>query len=289
MGVWWKYLQDQFDFNNQLNRRIVDILTHDTFGPLLRENNIPDCNVARTVCQLGGSAALDQALHDLFGKKLKDVWNDFCVSSTMLRNNTSIPAKWRNYFPYWIYNTQYAGFDELVAATATLIDPATSDFWERLDKNLPIPASYGLGTFTGQTLVPALPTHFESNARAFSSYSFNVPQTGRSTISVTAPLGEWKITLVQFTSDGTSQGSFIADGPHDLSSNDTYVFNIANHNPPFTQTGNIRLICTNTTFNSTGTLLSDYFQTETDNARIVIDAPVTALVEETENALALVP
>lgn len=274
MGVWWKYLQDQFDFNNQAMRRAADILASETLGPLLKENQVPDQYATFPVNSAGGNAALDQALKELFNKNLKDVWNDYCIALTMIRNNTSIPAQWRHYFPYWIYNTEYSGYPQIVNAMAPLGNTQFANFWEVMDENGTIPANYST-PYTGQTFIRTLPSHFDVQANPLRAYAFNVTRpsdNGPSSINVSVPYGEWKVTLVQFTSDGTQQGSFIADGPHTVTSNDSIVFDMANHSPAFSQTGNIRLICVNTTFDSTGTELSDYFTPEAPNARIVIDA-----------------
>ncbi len=278
MGLWWKYIQDQFDHNNQVMRRTMDVLTSKTLGPLLEKNNIPDSFAADPVNRAGGSAALNRALGDLFDKNIKDVWNDYSVSITLLRNNTSIPEQWRNYFPYWIYNTQYAGFNKIVDSTAAFGAAQFADWWEKMDDNAVIPASYNT-PYTGETFIPTLPEHFEADAFALSTYAFNVTKPsegGPETITVTVPEGEWRVTLVQFTSDGTSVGSFIADGSHTLvaGSNDTITFDVANHSPAFSDSGNIRLICVNTTFDSNGKHLEDYFTEEAPNGSIVIDAPL---------------
>jgi hypothetical protein len=279
MGIWWKYLQDQFDFNNQVMRRTMDILSSDTMGPLLRKNHFPDSITGNPVNDVGGSVALDRALRDLFGKNIKDVWNDYSISITLFRNNTSIPPQWRHYFPYWIYNSDYSGYDKIVAATAPFGLQAFANWWEQMDENEVIPAAYNT-PYTGETFIRTLPEHFETDALTLRTYAFNVTRPnegGPSTINVTVPQGEWRVTLVQFTSDGTPVGSFIADGPHTLiggGSNNTLTLNVAGHNPAFSETGNIRLICVNVTFNGNGKSLDEYFTEETPNGRIIIDAPV---------------
>ncbi len=96
MGMWWKYIQDQFDYNNQVMRRTMDVLSSKTLGPLLDKQKIPDSFAVNPVNDVGGTAALNQALDELFGKNIQAVWNDYSVSIAMLRNNTSIPEKWRN-------------------------------------------------------------------------------------------------------------------------------------------------------------------------------------------------
>ncbi len=283
MGIWWKYLQDQFDYNNQVMRRTMDVLSSDTLGPLLEQNNIPDSFAALPVNDVGGSAAIDRALKDLFRKNIKDVWNDYSISITLLRNNTSIPAEWRHYFPYWIYNTEYSGFNKILETTALYGLEQFADFWEKMDTNGVIPADYNT-PYTGETFIRTLPEHFETDALALRTYAFTVPNPsdgGPESITVSVPTGEWRVTLVQFTSDGTAAGSFIADGPHTLTSggSDTITFDVAGHSPAFSDTGNIRLICVNVTFDATGKQLEEYFTEEVPNASIVIDAPLPPVMQ----------
>lgn len=286
MGIWWKYLQDQFDFNNQVMRRTMDVLSSDTLGPLLRKNDFPDSlAVLSPVNYVGGSAALDRALRDLFGKNLKDVWNDYSISITMLRNNTSIPAQWRHYFPYWIYNTEYDGYDKLVTATVPFGLEAFANWWEQMNDNDIIPPEFRTA-YTGETFIRTLPEFFETDALSFRTFAFNVihpSEGGPNKIKVQVPQGEWRVTLVQFTSDGTPVGSFIADGPHTLFGGDSINFNIANHSPAFSESGNIRLICVNVTFDGTGKTLSEYFTEETPNGHIIIEAPSSSLAKKKQS------
>ncbi len=157
-----------------------------------------------------------------------------------------------------------------------------------MDDNAVIPADYNL-PFAGETFIRTLPEHFETEALALRTYTFNVTKPnneGPETITVTVPKGEWRVTLVQFTSDGTPAGSFIADGSHTLvaGGNDTITFDIANHSPAFSDSGNIRLICVNTTFDSNGKHLEDYFTEETPNASILIEAPLLVQVDAQKNS-----
>lgn len=277
MGMWWKWLQDQFDHNNQVMRRTMDVLSSEMIGPLLEANDIPDTLTVNPVSAVGSSAALDRALRDLFNKNIKDVWTDYSISATLLRNNTSIPPQWRTYYPYWMFNTKYNGFNKIFDVTALYGTSQFADWWEKMENNAVIPANYNT-PYTGQTFIPTLPNLFETSALSLSTYAFNVTrpsQGGPASIKVTVPTGEWRVALVQFTSDGTQVGSFIADGPHVVSASgtNTITFNVAGHSPAFSDTGNIRLVCVNVTFNGTGQQLSEYYTVETPNASIKIEAP----------------
>lgn len=276
LGMFWKYIQDQFDFNNQVMRRTMDILSSETHGPLLKANDFPDAAsfLSSAINPDGGSAALQQSLLELYGRDIKDVWNDFSISMVLLRNNTSIPAQYRSSFPYWIYSSEYtAGYPIIVEGMTADGTARFSDWWEKFDTNGIIPANYGTAAYTGETFVRTLPETFTDSIPNLKTLSFNVPHDANnvpSTITVTITAGEWRLTVVQFTSDGTEVGSWIQDGPHTAFAGDVVVFDIANREEEFTTEGNIRLVCANVTFTATGTTLEDYFQPEADSGTITI-------------------
>lgn len=268
LGLFWTYLRDQYDYNNQIMRRTMDILTNKTLGPLMRENDFPDGFANLPINKVGGSAAMNIALKELFCKNIKDLWNDFSISLVLMRNNTSIPKQWRNYWPFWIYNTQYSGYNQLVDSANVFGAGQFINWWERLDSNDVIPANYRT-PYTGETFIRTLPSSFSSDATSLQSFSFNVPHETNN-ISVNIAQGEWRITLLQYTSDGTMEGSFIVDGPHTLKDGQSINFNVAAHNPAFTSNGNIRLVCANVTFDGKGNTLAEYFTEEAPNGSIAI-------------------
>lgn len=280
-GMFWIYLRGLFDFNNQVMRRIADILTSETAGPLFKANDFPDTLVFQSptiVNNSGGSAALDQALTELFAKNVKDVWNDFSIALTMLRNNTAIPAEYRMNYPLWMYNTQYAGYPLIYASMSTAITllgapiplEPFAPWWEMLDTNAVIPANWFSG-LTGETVLRTLPASFSASIKDLHSVSFNVPHS-LTTITITITAGEWMLTLFQFTSDGTQVGSWIQDGPFTIVGAGVHVFTVTGHIPAFTATGNIRLTCANVSFSGTGNVLADYFSPEPNTGSISITA-----------------
>lgn len=269
MGMFWKYTHDQFDFNQQLQRRAGDILTSETLGPLLQSNSIPDLYATFPINRTGGSAALRDSLQQLFGRNIKDLWNDFSIAMVLMRNNTSIPSQYQVGFPYWIYDSQYAGYLVLQSSLTFLGTPQFADWWEKLDDNQIVPANYGVTIATGQTFIRTLPQNFTTNLKNLTTVSFTVPNN-LNTVTVNITAGEWRITLLQFTSDGTPVGSFIIDGPHAILGAGSHVFNISTHIPAFTANGSIRLVCANVTFSGTGTTSADYFSPEPTTGSISI-------------------
>lgn len=278
ISLFWIYCRTLFDFNNQLARRVSDILTSETAGPLLRANDFPDTFEAPIINNTGGNAALNQALGELFGFNVKDVWNNFSIALTLLRNNTSIPSVFRTNYPFWMYNTAYSGYPQLVSAIAVsdLIGPVPipivpfANWWEKTETNQTIPPNW-FTAFPGETVIRTLPPSFSANLKNLHTVSFNVPHS-LTTITITITAGEWRLTLFQFTSDGTQVGSWIQDGPVTIVGAGVHVFTVTGHIPAFTATGNIRLTCANVSFSGTGNILADYFSPEPNTGSISIIA-----------------
>jgi hypothetical protein len=269
--LFWNYLREQFDFNNQTIRRTIDILANETAGPLLKANNFPH-SIFAVINNTGSSFAFKKALKELFNKDIRDVWNDFSISLVLLRNNTSIPVAYRHKYPYWTFNSQYVGYPTIFSNYSQFNSSQYASWWEMMENNGTIPANWGT-PYTGQTVVRTLPSNFSANVKNLMTLSFNVPKN-LSTVTVTVTAGEWRITLLQFTSDGTPVGSFILDGPHAILNAGVHVFNIATHVPAFTPTGNIRLVCCNVTFSGTGNQLSEYYSSEGTSGSISIVSTV---------------
>ncbi len=270
MGIFWKYLQDQFDFNNQLMRRSQDILLSETLGPLAKSNDFPDLTLLFYSNNNGVSASLDQALRELFNKNLKDVWTDFSVSSVFLRNNKSIPDQYKNYWPYFIYDSRYVGYSQIFQAASNSNRSQFANWWELLDTNGIVPANWGAvgGAFRGQTFVRTLPPVFDASIPDLRTVAFNVPNTTNS-ITVTITAGEWRIILCQFTPDGTETGLWAQEGPIEIigSGNVTFTPSLI---PGFTSTGNTRLVCVNVNMTGDGRSLADYFSAQENTGTINI-------------------
>lgn len=268
-GLFWKYLQDQFDYNNQSMRRTMDILTNETLGPLAQSYNFPKTAVPYPN-NTGGSYALLKSFSELFNKDIKDVWNDFSVSLVLLRNNTSIPHKYRTYFPFWLYNTQYPGFGTVFDSASLLSAGQFADWWEKMDTNQIIPSDWNTASYpsqyVGQTALETL-TDISFSLKNLMSYSFNVLHS-TDNIKIKVTRGTWRITLLQFTSDGTAVGSFKEYIANIVEGDPEYIFPVSSLG--FTESGNIRLVCCNLTFFGTGSSLEDYFSPEVSTGTISI-------------------
>ena len=250
-SLFWKYMAMQFDYNYQVLRRVSDILTNETAGPLAKTKNFGRMIQWGPTNPAGGSLALNQALNEIHSKNIQDIWTDFSISLVLLRNNTSIPTQYRNNYPYWIFNSEYAGYSTIYDALVIDGGEQFANWWEKLDKNEVIPSSWTsiYADYTGQTVIRNLPLSFNTDTTDLQTFAFTVVP-GTTTITVKTDLGEWRVILVQFTSDGTPVGIWRQDGVHSLNAGDTHVFDL--EDADFTETGLIRLVCVHVSLTDQG-------------------------------------
>jgi len=163
VGVFWKYLQSQFDTNNQISRRVYDIVENNPnyLGKLFKLNNLFTGTYADVYTNYAGVLlAHSQAVNELYNLNFKDVYFNFTVAMAFMRNNTSIAQEYRVGFPYWVYNTNYVGYSQILTSIfPTYGDTIGSDFWNYINDNLIIPANYetiytGLQLFDNWVLRP---------------------------------------------------------------------------------------------------------------------------------------
>ncbi len=257
MSFFWQYLKEQFDHNHQVMRRLNDLLsTKEIVNLYLQQDCIPNYSTN----YVGTALNLDRALNELFGRNLRTTFFNFCVSMMLLRNNISIPREYQTDFPYWMNNSAYAGIAEWTAASAAQ-GPSLPyiTWWETLDKNLVVPPTYTgnpipPGT-VGETFFKTLPSSVTLEANDLTMFGYSVPNTIQ-TININVTSGNWMFALLQFTSDNTPVGKFIFDGPHTVNGTGTLSFQVSNHVPAFTETGIIKLVCSNTTVSDSGDLMN---------------------------------
>jgi hypothetical protein len=131
-GHFWRYVATQFDKNYQAMRRMGEILVSETLGPMAAAAGYPD-NAANYIAlnYVGTAYAFDKALTQLFGRTYADVLTDFAISSTMFRNNTAIPAKWRHEYPFWLASTSYtAGYNHFLSYAGVY-----ANWWDQMNTN----------------------------------------------------------------------------------------------------------------------------------------------------------
>jgi hypothetical protein len=150
-----------------------------------------------------------------------------------------------------MYNSQYSGYPQILQAAITTGLAQFANFWEQLQNNAVIQPNQIRGpmdpSMIGETMIQTLPESIDIFTVDLSNYSYFVPHE-TTNIQISVNFGEWKFSLLQFTSDGTEAGQFIIDGPHSVNvaeGEDPILvnFDVASHVPAFTPTGNIYLVC----------------------------------------------
>lgn len=237
-SIFWRYMATQFDYNYQVMRRMSDILSNATINPLLAENGVPFALAAYGyggqvgINPAGPLLALAQALNELHGRNVQDVFADYAVSLAMLRNNSSIPAPYRHQYPYWLSSPSYPFNEDL-----SLPFPEYATWWQDYQDNIVLPEGYAFPQYDGQTFIPTLDQDIDQYPmQDMTMLIFEVPQgTNFVDIHVT---GQWRLAMVQFTSDDTPVGDFQMLGQFVNNGGQT-LFDVSE----LTGTGPIRLVC----------------------------------------------
>ena len=274
-SLFWSFL-NYFDPNKQVMRRIPEILDAEKLAPLLLNGNHSSFGPVRQQPpnNTGVMQAMDQALRELYGMTLPDLWHDFGVCSTMMRNNTSIPQKYRHNYPFYLFSEDYSDFTLL---SDRLGSANLANWWKILDTAGSLKNRLS-GVFGGQVFTRELPLNYiNEDVYDMRNLCFSIP-AGTTEVTVDVPRGLWRVTMTQFTSDGTSVGTFIQDpavGDYiDLQPGGSHTFDLTSMN--YTNSGVINLICSNVSIMSAGGL-RDYYDELRLSGEIEItrDGPAT--------------
>jgi hypothetical protein len=258
-------------------RRVPEILDGEKLAPLLLDGGHSSFAPTRFGIisnNTGVMQAMDQALRELYGKNLADLWHEFGVCSTIMRNNTSIPEKYRHNYPFYLFSNDYSNFPLL---STRLGSDNLANWWKILDTADSLKNRLS-GVFGGQLFTRELPLSY-INEEVFDmrNLCFSIP-SGTTEVTVDVPRGIWRVTMTQFTSDGTSVGTFVQDpavGDYiDLQPGGSHTFDLNAMN--YTNSGIINLICSNVSLMSAGGL-RDYYDELRPSGEIEItrDGPAT--------------
>ena len=125
-----------------------------------------------------------------------------------------------------------------------------------MDNNEEIPADWKTSA-TG-TMIATLPEEgFSSEANDLSCFTFSIPHETNQVI-IDIGTGEWNVSVVQFTSDGTPVGEWIQDPIRNLGPGGNTVFDIAAHVPSYNANSDIYLVCSHVSLTDLGGLNNYY-------------------------------
>ena len=243
-GMFWYWLKQRYDPLYQAMRRSRDIMatTWQTFQAQIEK-------LPQNLVFYGGTNRLSvkQALQELNGLDLSLVYRDFAIVLSLLRNNGSIPAQWRTYFPLWMAQRAYPDARKVSAISSS----AVQFWWEEFDKNInPSPASLNVsnpliapgGRYPTFMLQLAGPSVVEMTVQDLSSNIFVVNRETVSTVKVNNTKGRIVVTMHLFISNIPDvNGTFIVQGPFELAEGGDHTFRVAD----FVGAGLLRLVVSN--------------------------------------------
>ena len=246
-GLWWYWLMRKYDPEHQVMRRTNDIMA--TKWQVFQEQIE---KLDQNWLFYGGANRLSaqQALLELHGLDFSEIYPDFAISLSLLRNNQSIPEQWRSEFPFWMAQPDYSYAIDVAGLT-----PEVAFWWHEFDNNInPYPASQRVSspviapggrfpTFLIQLDGSTLGIPYIMAVEDLSSNIFVVDPTTIEIVTVENELGRITVTMHQFTpTEGPDfGGTFTSQGPFELADGETQTFNVRN----FTDVGLIRLVVSN--------------------------------------------
>lgn len=172
-GFAFRYFTDHYDPNNQIIRRSNEINICNM--KVMTDNGFTSLLDSLYPCVNSSKFSYAQALWEVSsangaGKELPTGYSEYALSTLFLRNNNSIPVKYRYLFPIWLTN-KHNQFSSVLGQCATALDPLYPQIlggclWSDIDESTPIyTEKYGrAATFTGsfsffdaETVIPFWP------------------------------------------------------------------------------------------------------------------------------------
>ena len=143
-GEMYRYIIDQYDNANQVQRRIADILQV-TACKVMADNNMPlySPNLSVRINNVVANFAMKQALSELCSKDLSVVFSDHAVATMFLRNNAAIPTQYRTKTPYWGLWNEHNKYNAILSAENDAIPSfyyqhTTLSAWSDIDETNPL-------------------------------------------------------------------------------------------------------------------------------------------------------
>ncbi len=253
-GQWWQWFAKKYDPLYQVMRRTNDIMatTWQQFQSQIEQ-------LQQNWQFYGGANRLSakQAMFELYNLDFSDVYRDYAISLSLLRNNDSIPSQYQSEFPFWMSQPAY------VDASNVTNSAAYQFWWQEFDTNAnpstasragtsPVIAPGGrFNTYLIQLPVEAggVGIPYNISLEDLSSNMFVVDRNSISTVEVQNTLGRIVVSMHLYTPNiPDNNGTFYIEGPFELSVNDSHVFNLAD----FVGSGLVRLVVSNVSITDFG-------------------------------------
>ena len=180
-SIFYSSVALKYDQTQQILRRKNELACPIVNKVLYENGFIEASEITYSVAILNGSISklcYAQALYEVTGLTLAKVYSDFAISSVFLRNNSSIPDKYKTLLPVWIWgstNTASSKICDNLGAKPGLnpVRVKNINFWTDLDRSLPLAYdNYGFpssvtdyGRSDTHTMIPFWPRAAADNAK----------------------------------------------------------------------------------------------------------------------------
>jgi hypothetical protein len=171
----------KYDQTHQILRRKQE-LTSPVVNKVLYDNGVIEAITISFNAQIA-KHLYAQALYEVTGLSLDKVYSDYAISSAFLRNNASIPDKYKTSLPVWIWGSTNTAATTIAVGLGTPgglneFPLKNINFWTDFDRSLPLASDkYGFSITStssvsadyrasdAQTIVPFWPRDASGNAK----------------------------------------------------------------------------------------------------------------------------
>ena len=152
-SMFYNYIVDHYDTNQQSERYFNDLLQQKLKEGLI-DAGFPSWKQMYGCSIKVSHHALDTAIKTITAaqgseKSLATVYTDFVVATALLRNNSTIPDKYKSLLPYWVFNRDAPWITKLGEVSASLC-PNDSLTWSDALDGTPIGMTLEWATFLGE-------------------------------------------------------------------------------------------------------------------------------------------
>lgn len=249
----WRF--KKYDNNFQHTRRGMEIMATMLANRPFANNTNQSLFYMRQ--PVGWQLAMKEAMMELSQIDISELVHDCNITMSLMRNNTSIPEKYRSVFPFWYFSKSFVGsvplnygagyetvwddIDELKPIQKTDSTYGRTDeafqnhcihpVWPRTDGEGNIDWSGNLDADTSDFGYDGHVKEITREMLSLTHLTFVLPETfdkikvtGGSTFDGNV---EYDVSVVRFNPDGTTVGQFLQDGPYRLAVGGEKEFNLS--------------------------------------------------------------
>lgn len=210
-GMWYDYVFKKYDKNQQAVRRSTDILSSEYMTSLKNAASVDtlfEALVGGADYAGGQRLAFKQAFNEILSLNIEDIYRDSIIMTALLRNNGSIPDKYKSTYPYQVCSANYPFNNQMSSR------PGFDTWWDSFDNNdQNFQASGDTQNISSANVIKwglddphsLLPKLGDLNGDPFVvedlSSGIFVLEDSLNTVTVEITQGTWSATVVQYTAN----------------------------------------------------------------------------------------